>query len=272
VAERSVERERPVDSNLYRRWLHDAHKVSVGPRLQTRYDAVVAKAKVDFESSAFWAQLVERLKDFEGAYRLQAGGFPLLQNPQPPVIQTKSFESFLLKTRRRNVIENANWPDPPEGGWLLPDEWYSNLNDLIRTSFVVKYLDGVGFLSKHVAQICVDQGIEHVLSFEARMEGHYAAHLCITQPCQIPGKNWDTEAMPITFEIQITTQVQDLIRKLLHQYYESRRVLPEPERLDWQWEYESDEFIANYLGHILHYVEGMIMEVRNRQEEERSAP
>ena len=33
----------------------------------------------------------------------------------------------------------------------------------------------------------------------------------------------------------------------------------------WQWNYKSDEFAANYLGHILHYVEGMIIEIRDKK-------
>ena len=38
--------------------------------------------------------------------------------------------------------------------------------------------------------------------------------------------------------------------------------------MKWQWDYKSDEFTANYLGHILHYVEGRIVELRDKQKEE----
>ena len=65
-------------------------------------------------------------------------------------------------------------------------------------------------------------------------------------------------------EIQITTQVQELILNLLHKYYERRRNKIEPD--NWQWDHASDEFATNYLGHILHYVEGMIVEVRERHD------
>jgi hypothetical protein len=34
---------------------------------------------------------------------------------------------------------------------------------------------------------------------------------------------------------------------------------------DISWKYDSDQFISAYLGHILHYVEGMIIEVRDRK-------
>ena len=74
--------------------------------------------------------------------------------------------------------------------------------------------------------------------------------------------------MDIPIEIQITTQLQDVIRKLLHIYYEERRKKITEDDIKWQWDYKSDEFVANYLGHILHYVEGMIMDVRSKQAEE----
>lgn len=69
-------------------------------------------------------------------------------------------------------------------------------------------------------------------------------------------------------EIQITTQLQEVIRSLLHKYYEDRRKGVEAEGTKWQWDYKSDEFVANYLGHILHYVEGMIMDIREKQRKE----
>ncbi len=62
----------------------------------------------------------------------------------------------------------------------------------------------------------------------------------------------------------MTTQLQEVIRRLLHTYYEDKRQ-SKKEQTKWQWNYNSDEFSANYLGHILHYVEGMIMEVREKQ-------
>jgi hypothetical protein len=261
--------EPPSDLDSYLSWLKREHGVDVGDSLKTRYEVITAKLKTDFGASEFWSTVVSRLNDFDSAYRLQHD-YPLFLDKNPPDIYSKPYRSFLLKTFRRNVIENTNWPEEPDGGWYLPDDSsYSKFNDLIRTSFVVKYLDGVSFLGERLAEICRDRDIAYELSFEARMEGHYAAHLCTSHEFEIPGHKWDTETIPLTVELQITTQLQEVIGKLLHKYYETRRVLPERERPDWQWAYESDEFIANYLGHILHYVEGMIMEVRTRQETKR---
>lgn len=53
----------------------------------------------------------------------------------------------------------------------------------------------------------------------------------------------------------------------MHKYYEERRKKVKLNEKDWIWDYKCDEFAANYLGHILHYVEGMIMEIREKQKE-----
>jgi hypothetical protein len=263
--------ERPTDLTSYRRWLERKHGVIVGPPLITRYETIVAKARDDFLESAFWQRIVASLNELDGKYRLRAANYPLFLTHGVPKVQVKSFDSFFLKTFRRNVLDNNEWPEPPAGGWLVPDDWYSQVNDLIRTAFVVKYLDGVRFLGERFAELGAELGLRSELSFEARMEGHYAAHLCVRDDFEIPGEKWDTKSIPMSVEIQITTQLQEAIRRLLHKYYEARRKLPERDRSAWQWEYESDEFVANYLGHILHYVEGMIMEVRSRQEDPQGA-
>jgi hypothetical protein len=52
---------------------------------------------------------------------------------------------------------------------------------------------------------------------------------------------------------------------MLHLHYEKRREQRAgPESDAWKWDYKSDEFSTNYLGHILHYLEGVIVEIRNK--------
>lgn len=238
----------------------------VGERLEARYDAVVNKVKRDFEETDLWSQIRSELNDFDSAYRLVAQNYPLfLASDDVPKLATKSFNSYLLKTYRRNVLENDEWPEPPPSGWILPNEGFSQVNDLVRTSFVVKYLDGVEFLADQIKKNSVDSGCTCTLDFEAKIEGHYAAHLGIRNDFQIPGDRWETENVSLAIEIQIITQLQEVIRRLTHKFYEARREQPSEVRSNWQWDYRSDEFTANYLGHILHYVEGMIMEVRTRE-------
>lgn len=250
----------------YKEWLKKEHRVEISDRTRTYYESVTSKIKKDFEKSDFWIQLTKNLREFDGNYRLKTG-YPLLAEIKPE-LYIKSFDSFLLKTFRKNILENKNWPNEPEGGWILPGNWYSKINDIIRTLFVVKYLDGVEFMIAKIKSICAQQDLPCSIFLEAREEGYYAAHLYTKQEFEIPKVTWDTEKIKVSIEIQITTQLQEVIRKLLHKYYEERRKRVKEEDIKWQWNYKSNEFVANYLGHILHYVEGMIMEIREGQKEE----
>ncbi len=263
-----MKNDRPQNIDQYKKWLKENHQVEISERTITYYDAVTNGIKRDFEESDFWSQLVGNLPVLNDEYLLNRGGYDLLVLGVKQELGVKPFDSFLSKTFRKNILENKRWPDKPENGWILPNNWYSRINDLIRTLLQVKYLDGVEFLKSKVESICKECGMECKAFLEATEEGYYAAHLYTRQEFEIPKINWDTERVDISIEIQITTQIQEVIRKLLHKYYEERRTGIKEEGPKWQWNYESDEFVANYLGHILHYMEGMIMEIREKQKEE----
>ncbi len=138
----------------------------------------------------------------------------------------------------------------------------------MRTLIRVKYLDGVEFIVNKITSLCECNMNSIECVFEARNEGYYAAHLYTKDEFEIMGINWKPQKVTGTIEIQITTQLQELIRTLLHKHYEHRRLLPSGSVDLWQWNYNSDEFATNYLGHILHYVEGMIMEIRSKERHE----
>ena len=177
--------------------------------------------------------------------------------------------SFLEKTFRKNIIQNKSWPKPPANGWMFPTNCYSRVNDIIRTLITVKYLDGVDFIADKIKLLSNQNKLDYEIYLEAREEGYYAAHQYVTKEFEIPKIDWDTEKIDFSIEIQITTQLQEIIRGLLHKYYGERRKRISKEDIKWQCDYKGDEFTANYLGHILHYVEGMIMEIRDKQKEEK---
>jgi hypothetical protein len=258
---------KPKDIDEYKKWLKEKHKIEISDKTQKYYDSVASRIKLDLEKSDFWIQLTENLREYEGDY-LAKTGYHLLTHGFELKLHKKTFDSFLLKTFRKNIIENKCWPDEPKDRWVLPNNWYSRINDIIRTLFEVKYLDGVEFMISKVKSICEEHSMGCKVSLEATEEGYYAAHLYIRKEFEIPKVTWDTEWIDVSIEIQITTQIQEVIRKLLHKYYEETRKRLEKEDIKWQWNYKSDEFVSNYLGHILHYVEGMIMEIREKQKEE----
>lgn len=254
---------KPSSVGEYRVWLAKQHKCDLA-KAKLHYDSVTSKIKTGLEASSFWRDLIAELKEFEGQYNV-ATGFQLQMTEPSRTILIKPFDSVLLKTYRKNVVLNRKWPTEPDGGWILPSNWFVRINDIARTMIIVKYLDGVQFLVDKFKSFCSLRAVECRDSLEARTDGYYACHVYTKHKIEIPKLTWDTELVNISCEIQITTQLQENIRRLLHNYYEQKRERPPSENAGWQWDYKSDEFGANYLGHILHYVEGMIMEIREKQ-------
>jgi hypothetical protein len=251
----------------YPAWLQGEHGITVDQRLKNRYETTVRAIRSGFADSPFWQGLPDQLREADAAYQVSTG-YQLLVPSERHDLLLKSFDSYILKTYRKNVVLNPTWPDPPvDTGWLLPPD-VSAVHDAVRTLMVVKYLDGPRFLSDRLAEHAAQTGLSFRADFEAREEGYYAAHAYVSAQFEVPAQRWDTETLTSAVEIQITTQVQEVIRRLLHRYYERQRMGSGEPLISWQWDYESDEFNANYLGHILHYVEGMIMDIRGRQTKE----
>jgi len=256
--------DKPKDIPQYKQWLKENHQVEITDKIKNNYESATDKMKQQFQKSLFWKQLGENLREYNDEYYLDKE-YQLLQETSLPDILTKPFDSFLLKTFRKNILENEDFPEPPAEGWILPENWYSRINDILRTLIVVKYLDGVEFIIAKIRSLCEEIEKDFECIFQAREVGYYAVHLYTKEEFEIPRMDWDTVKVSTAIEIQITTQLQEVIRKLLHKYYEEKRVLPPQTERMWQWDYRSDEFATNYLGHILHYIEGMIMDIREKE-------
>ena len=273
-----MEADKPTNLKEYTKWLRRQGRRIPDERLENYYEMVVMKACRDFQESPFWRGFASQLPEWHDEYRAEKG-FPLFTGePVEPLLVTKPFKSFVEKTFRKNVLDNGRWPEPPEDGWILPENWLSRGNDLVRTFLVVRYLDGVDFLLTKASSLGSSQGLEVKSHYVAKEDGYYAAHLYLLREFEIPKVTFDTEILRMSVEIQITTQLQDVIRSLLHGHFEQRRimtvetrgVMDGPKGRDWRWDYGSPEFATNYLGHVLHYIEGMIMGVRNIETEART--
>lgn len=262
-----MEKEKPESMQDYQKWLKEQQNVSIDTRTENHYNSVADKILRDFRTSETWQNFIIQLMEYNASYTIDTG-YDLLMVPEEPELLIKPFQSFLEKTYRLNIISNLNWPDPPEGGWYIPQQSFSRINDIVRCLVLVKFLDGVEYLVQKICEFCDENGVNIEHSYEAREEGYYAAHLNLRQEFAIPKEDWDTDRVDVSIEIQISTQLQEVLRKLLHRYYEDRRkAVSVPDEM-WQWNYKSDEFAVNYLGHIIHYLEGMIVDIREKHKEE----
>lgn len=217
------------------------------------------------DNSPLWLRFQQEKPSLADLY-LATTTYRLFVDDTRETIVAKPWESFLHKTYRHNVMNNPNWPDAPDRGWLLPENWFVRVHDIARTTVVVKYLDGVTTVTEALARFAVAEGVsDFVCEFEARETGYYAAHIRAGFEFGLMSSDWQESRVRGQYEIQVTTQLQEVIRKLTHKEYEGRRVRHSDPAKKWQWDYTSDAFKPNYLGHILHYLEGMIMEVRDRK-------
>jgi hypothetical protein len=248
----------------YKTWLQKMYNVESTSLNRTYYESVSNKILIEFMKSDFWQAVPAELERLDQKYFITEDYHHFTANFRPDM-KLKPFSSFLEKTFRKNIVENENWPNEPKGGWILPESWYSEIGDIVRTMFVVKYLDGVSFFVANFSDLLSKHDMPVTVDYEAREEGYYAAHLSTEYECEIPKESWDTKRVRVKIEMQVTTQLQEVIKNLLHKYYEGRRLTTKASEVKWQWDYRSEEFATNYLGHILHYVEGMIMDIRQKQ-------
>lgn len=259
--------DKPKTVSEYKTWMTDNTDIRIDERIANHYQSVVNKCHTDICASDFWKKFCASLPEHNQRYTVTTG-YPLLLSTDIPDVLKKPYSSFLDKTYRKNVINNRHWPKPPKSGWLGPPDWYSRVGDLVRTTFVVKYLDGVEYLVEAIKQCADEHGYSMNVYFESREEGYYAAHCYVYHSISIPNMDWDTGEKSIGFEIQVTTQLQEVIRKMLHSYYVDRRASGTNEGKGWQWRFRDEEFSTNYLGHILHYLEGQIVEIREKRKNE----
>ncbi len=257
---------RPTPGEQYELWLATERGVANFNAHKNHYQVVCDELFKSFEESLFWQSVLVNLKEVDDKYTIDHK-FPLVSTFTPKIL-IKPWSSLLIKSYRKNISDNNSFPAPPPDGWCVPPEWYSQVHDIIRTTIVVKYIDGVPLILTKLQDIAEDFRLICTSALETREDGYYGAHFSLHTSCDISTMAWDKESRIIQYEIQITTQIKDVIKHLLHTYYETHRLTGKHTRLsDIAWNYRDDEFISTYLGHLLHYVEGMIIEARDRRRE-----
>lgn len=250
----------------YPYWLRDKLGISIGTATRKQYKLAVAHLREQTEASEFWRTFQQEKMNLDRTYFDRTGFGLYMSIKDVPAAHAKSYDSLFEKSYRKNVQDNESWDQPPaKTGWILPTDWLSKINDVVRTLVVVKYLDGVIFLAEALTALAEAQGRQCHVDYEAREEGYYAAHVYPILAGQVPAETYGFETVQYQFEIQITTQLQDVIRPVTHPLYAKRRMKLLENRLGkWQWDYQADEFRANYLVHSLHHIDGLIVDVRRR--------
>ena len=256
--------QKPQNEDDFIKWMEAKFEVP-NDHAKSYYDSNAARLLTAFQKHPFWKRIGDQLKEWDIAYYKEKG-VHLTTTSELPIVVSKPYTSLLNKAYRKDCLNNKDFPNEPEKGWICPQTWFDKIHDIIRTSFIVKYLDGVKYLDQKLSQVAEEVGCKYFCSYEAHDDGYYAAHAAVVLELSIVGMDWQESNHLIEVEIQITTELQEMVKSLLHKYYEdNRRKVVSPD-YKWQWDYHSEQFVPNFLGHIAHYLEGMIVEIRDKQE------
>jgi hypothetical protein len=162
---------------------------------------------------------------------------------------TKPYLSVIDKTFRLNCNWNRNFPEEPHAGWIKSSNWFSKLDDLVRTSLVCRYLDGPEKVCSSIAEKARKFALNVEFGPRATNAGYYAYHCYVQVPMDL--LSIDTGAIistPLTIEIQVTTQLQEVLRDLTHPFYRAERLGRRRSPTVERWDYGSAQFKASYFS------------------------
>ncbi|PVZ41319.1 hypothetical protein [Pseudomonas sp. CC120222-01a] len=188
----------------------------------------------------------------------------LFTSSHEPKLLIKPYASVVEKTYRQNILWNKGFPSEPKSGWFTHENVYFRFNDLIRGSLVCRFLDGPEFVAEAIRNYAGEHGLDSRQYTQERDDGYYAYHVYIKIPVTIYDIAWAKYNVMIEIEIQITTQLQEVLRSLTHKFYETQRLQITPDKGKWKWDFKSNRFKVGYLSHTLHLLESVILESRDR--------
>lgn len=262
---------KPATLSEYLEWAKSTlHADFTEDQSRSLYDVNVQTAFNTVAQHPFFIHLGTRLHAWSLEYEAATHSHLLMSGDAPRLLM-KPFASAVNKSFRTNVLWNRGFPRPPKHGWVTPANLFSYFNDSIRTTLVCKFIDGPGTIVQHLEQYAKETNILSRWYTQARDDGYYAYHFYVTIEVNFYDASWRVQRLPLTVEIQVTTQLQDILRGLTHQLYEQNRLAAEPETAEWKWDYRSDRFQASYLSHTLHLLEALVVQARDGSLAGRSA-
>jgi ppGpp synthetase/RelA/SpoT-type nucleotidyltranferase len=250
-----------MNEQEYLDWSRD-NGMAFGDATERLYKANSSTALLAVQAHPFFRQLESDLRAWDEMERLRTGA-PLLMTLEAPQLLQKPFSSVRNKCFRKNCVSNPNFPGAPSDGWVTPVDMYSRLNDLVRGTLVCKYVDGPKLLANYLHERAGVMGLVSRFDAESREQGYYAYHFYVSVPVGVLQADLTEIEMPLQIEIQISTQLQEVMRKVTHDFYEDSRDTGLDEDGSWKWEIESNRFRAGYVSHTLHLLESIIVQLRN---------
>ncbi len=261
---------RPATLDEYRDWARATLDVDYDlARIKARYETNIQTALNTIQKSSFWLTLPALLDQHKTEQEARTGAAMLMS--QEINLEAKPYSSSIDKSFRHNILWNKRFPEEPKDGWATPDSWYKLFDDLIRSTIVCKFIDGPGIIATALSEHATQTGLDCDYSPRANERGYYAFHHYTKFPMKLADADFNPRPVDLTLELQLTTQLQEVLRELTHPLYERARLTSEPRDDKWKWEYENPKFQTSYLGHTLHLIEAIIIQVRDAANKRQSA-
>ncbi|CAI9008468.1 hypothetical protein [Pseudomonas chlororaphis] len=232
-------------------------------KIESLYDTNMNNIFNGVSQHQFFVGFSRKSKEWQKKYRENTNTELFTDSDEPKLI-VKPFASTVEKTYRQNILWNKNFPEQPKTGWYDHQNIYSKLNDLVRGSLVCRFIDGPSFVADSINEYAKEHGLQTRQYTQERDDGYYAFHIYIKFPVTVIDLQWNKTEINTEVEIQITTQLQEVLRSLTHKFYESQRLISSPDKGKWKWDFTSSRFKVGYLSHTLHLLESVILESRDR--------
>lgn len=232
------------------------------PRIKRLYETNINNIFNAVSQHPFFVGFSSKAKEWENEY-FQRTKAELFRDRNSPELITKPYDSVVEKTYRQNVLWNKAFPNSPKNGWYDHQNIYHKINDLVRGCLVCRFIDGPAIVANAIEAYTKVSGLSSRQYSQEREDGYYAFHVYITFPVSVFNIDWNEIQIKAEVEIQVTTQLQEVLRSLTHKFYEKQRISETTDRGKWKWDFSSNRFKVGYLSHTLHLLESIILESRD---------
>ena len=186
----TIEKKIPQSPEEFKSYILEYCKPTIGfdSHFEKYYKINVQSLIINLESSAFWREFLTGLDEIDTKYRKDNNDLDLIHLPINQLrIKDKPVSSVIDKAFRQSIIENETTFDSADyyKGFVLPENVFEKLNDIIRTEIIVKYLDGIDLIGDYIENLAKRYNYEINKKYLSKDEGYYALHLYISYNAEI---------------------------------------------------------------------------------------
>ncbi|MBD2295547.1 hypothetical protein H6G06_19245 [Anabaena sphaerica FACHB-251] len=255
---------KPTNLDEYRDWAKQNLSIDFSnPKIARLYETNLTNIYNAITQHSFFVFFSSQASRWQEEYN-QKTCSDLFMGSNDPRLVTKPYESAIEKTYRVNILWNKDFPKEPKKGWVNHQNIFTQFNDLVRGTLVCRFIDGPAFIAKRIIEYAKEHNLKYRKYSQERDDGYYAYHVYISSPAKIFDMEWNEEDVYVEAEIQITTQLQEVLKDLTHKFYEKQRISLDKDTSKWKWDFAFSRFKVGYLSHTLHLLESIILESREK--------